>query len=90
MKDRDKTEDRSRNPREAKGFDFIRQDNGGPDSFVYFSAIKQQGSKTLKDGELGEFEIQKDFKGQRALIGLHCFQPLYECPIKLNGFLERD
>ncbi len=51
---------------DAKGFGFIEQANGEPDVFVHFSAIKQEGYKSLKEGQAVEFEVQKDVKGLRA------------------------
>jgi CspA family cold shock protein len=51
---------------DAKGFGFITQDNGGPDVFVHFSALNQQGYKSLKEGQAVEFEVQTDAKGPRA------------------------
>jgi CspA family cold shock protein len=51
---------------DAKGFGFIEQGNGEPDVFVHFSAIKQEGYKSLKEGQAVEFEVQKDVKGLRA------------------------
>ncbi|OGF53266.1 MAG: cold-shock protein [Candidatus Fraserbacteria bacterium RBG_16_55_9] len=51
---------------DAKGFGFIEQDNGEPDVFVHFSAIKGEGYKTLREGQTVEFEIERDAKGLRA------------------------
>ena len=51
---------------DAKGFGFLTQDNGGPDVFVHFSALKQEGFKSLKEGQSVEFEVQTDAKGPRA------------------------
>ncbi|MBI1742746.1 cold-shock protein [Candidatus Acetothermia bacterium] len=51
---------------DAKGFGFLTQDNGGPDVFVHFSALTQEGFKSLKEGQSVEFEVQTDAKGPRA------------------------
>ena len=51
---------------DAKGFGFIEQDNGEPDVFVHFSAIKGEGYKTLREGQTVEFEIERDAKVLRA------------------------
>ena len=48
-----------------KGYGFIEVE-GGDDVFVHFSEIKEEGYKSLKDGEKVEFEIQKDDQGERA------------------------
>jgi len=51
---------------DAKGFGFITQDNGEPDVFVHFSAIKSEGFRSLSEGQAVEFETEKDAKGLRA------------------------
>jgi len=50
---------------EKKGYGFIQQD-GGPDVFVHFSAIKGDGFKTLAEGQSVEFEVVQDAKGAKA------------------------
>jgi len=48
-----------------KGYGFIEVE-GSDDIFVHFSEIKEEGYKSLKDGQKVEFEIQKDDQGERA------------------------
>jgi cold shock protein len=50
---------------DSKGYGFIEQENGD-DVFVHYSAIKQDGFKTLKTGEKVEFEITSGPKGPQA------------------------
>ena len=50
---------------EAKGFGFIQQESGD-DVFVHFSAIQNDGFKTLADGDRVEFEVTQGPKGPAA------------------------
>ncbi len=54
-----------------KGYGFIDQENG-EDIFVHYSAIKQDGYKTLCEGQKVEFELVETPKGLQALnvVGL--------------------
>ncbi len=51
---------------DAKGFGFIKPDDGGEDLFAHFTAIKGQGFKTLKEGQKVSFEVANGPKGKQA------------------------
>jgi len=51
---------------EAKGFGFIAPDDGGEDLFAHFSSIKQDGFKTLAEGQRVKFNVTKGAKGLQA------------------------
>ena len=51
---------------DAKGYGFIEQDGDGEDLFVHFSAIHMEGFKTLAEGQVVEYEIEKGEKGLHA------------------------
>ena len=50
---------------DGKGFGFIEQDNG-PDVFVHFSEIQDEGFKTLEEGQKVNFEVTEGQKGPQA------------------------
>ena len=51
---------------EIKGFGFIRQENG-PDIFVHYSDIRDEGYRTLEEGMEVEFELIKGDNRFRAV-----------------------
>ncbi|MFA5354589.1 MAG: cold-shock protein [Thermodesulfovibrionales bacterium] len=50
---------------EAKGFGFIQQDSG-PDVFVHYSSIQNDGFKTLAEGQRVQFDIVEGDRGPKA------------------------
>lgn len=51
---------------ENKGYGFILQESGGRDIFVHYSEIKEEGYRTLSEGEVVEFEVTESPKGPQA------------------------
>ena len=49
-----------------KGYGFIDYPNG-EDIFVHYSAIKQDGYKTLSEGQIVEFDLIETTKGLQAI-----------------------
>jgi CspA family cold shock protein len=49
----------------TKGYGFIGRDDG-PDIFVHYSAIVDEGYKTLDEGDKVEFQIVQGPKGPQA------------------------
>jgi CspA family cold shock protein len=50
---------------DSKGFGFIEQENG-PDVFAHFSAIQDEGFKTLEEGQKVSFDVTEGQKGPQA------------------------
>ena len=50
---------------QEKGYGFIEVE-GEKDVFVHYSAIQQEGFKTLKEGDNVEFEVVEGQKGPQA------------------------
>ena len=48
-----------------KGYGFIERDEGA-DVFVHFSAIQEEGYRSLKEGQEVEFMIEEGPKGPQA------------------------
>lgn len=48
-----------------KGFGFISRENGD-DVFVHFSAIEEDGYKSLEEGQSVEFEVIEGDRGPQA------------------------
>ncbi len=49
-----------------KGYGFI-DGNNGEDIFVHYSAIKQDGYKSLSEGQIVEYELLETEKGLQAI-----------------------
>lgn len=52
----------------AKGFGFICPEGGGEDIFAHYSTIKMDGYRTLKAGQIVEYEVESGPKGYHATI----------------------
>ena len=51
---------------DEKGYGFITLEDGGKDCFVHHSAIQAEGFKSLKEGDVVEFEVVQGQKGPAA------------------------
>ncbi len=54
-----------------RGFGFIEQEDG-PDVFVHFSAIQEEGYKSLEEGEAVGFEMVQGDRGPQAANVVKC------------------
>jgi CspA family cold shock protein len=51
---------------DAKGFGFIKPDDGEEELFAHFSAITMPGFKTLKENQKVTFDVTQGPKGKQA------------------------
>ena len=58
---------------DAKGYGFIKPDDGSEDLFAHFSAIQMQGFKTLKEGQKVSFEVTTGNKGKKQASNIQAF-----------------
>ena len=49
----------------AKGYGFVGREDG-PDLFVHYTSIQQDGYKTLREGDQIEFDVVQGAKGPQA------------------------
>ncbi len=46
----------------TKGFGFIAPSDGGQDVFVHISAVERSGMRSLNEGQVVSYELQRDSK----------------------------
>lgn len=51
---------------DAKGYGFIKKEEGGEDVFCHYTAILGDGFRTLTEGQVVEFELKEGPKGLLA------------------------
>ena len=71
-----------------KGFGFIEREDGG-DVFVHFSAIVEDGYKSLEEGQSVEFDIVEGERGEQASNVVKCNNN-FQSPLRRAFYLEND
>lgn len=56
---------------ESKGFGFISNDNGTDEVFVHFSAIQEEGFKSLRDGQKVTYDTEADSRDPRKMRAIN-------------------
>lgn len=56
----------------AKGYGFINAEDDSRDIFVHYSSIDMEGYKTLKEGEVVEFQLEEGERGPTATRVIRC------------------
>jgi CspA family cold shock protein len=51
---------------DAKGFGFIKPDDGGADLFAHFSEIQSKGFRSLQENQRVEYVVTQGKKGPQA------------------------
>jgi cold shock protein len=67
----------------AKGYGFIQRSTG-EDVFVHFSAIQENGYRTLNEGETVEFDLLKGPKGFQAANVVRAWDWFWSDPVRLR------
>ena len=53
----------------AKGYGFIKPENGGKDVFVHATALEQAGIRSLNEGDRVTFVLEDDRRGRGKQAG---------------------